>query len=437
MRESFKIVVLVLVCVVGCGIVHGQIAAAVCGEYFTVGRPPVWNTRSPQLLALGWSLVAAAPAGLLLAVGSALAARIGPRPKLAAHRLRGPVAILLIATCLAALATGIAGYFAAAFGQARLNGPLALQVPPWAHCAYLANHWALVSAYVVCIVGGMLLWCWIAGRRRQLAAESAPRYDLPAMLGEEPLGPTLYEDWLARRDHLARAPLPWGQYRETMIRVLDYLIARYGDAPEAARPARFALTSDLYVNQRAIVVHHHLWPDEPIGVKDQREAQQRVASFVRRIMTPRPEAETTAEAEEGVATGAGPPRLPFWVSDPRLEDPWFRTTCEELDEAVFEWRDLLAGGRLAEARETLRPFLRRRKLHPLLAERIRPELASDFARVRLSAIAILGWIGGLDDLGLLADLLSLAPQADEHPRERDALVRAIERVSGASKTPST
>jgi hypothetical protein len=40
------------------GIAHDQITARVCLEYFTLGHPPVFQTRSPTLLALGWGVIA-------------------------------------------------------------------------------------------------------------------------------------------------------------------------------------------------------------------------------------------------------------------------------------------------------------------------------------------------------------------------------------------
>ena len=58
-------------------------------------------------------------------------------------------------------------------------------------------------------------------------------------------------------------------------------------------------------------------------------------------------------------------------------------------------------------------------------------MANSDAAVRLEAIDILGRIGTLDDIGLLSDLLSLPPLKDEHPDERAALARAMQRLSQA------
>ena len=113
----------------------------------------------------------------------------------------------------------------------------------------------------------------------------------------EPAKRTLLEDWQARRERLAENPVPAGQLGELHIRILDYLIGRYADSPEAARPARFTPRSGLYVNDRAIVLHHHLWQDRASGVKSRREAESRVSAIVKR-MAPGGEDEAEAEGPE-------------------------------------------------------------------------------------------------------------------------------------------
>ncbi|MEX0794660.1 MAG: hypothetical protein WD045_16100 [Pirellulaceae bacterium] len=59
------------------GILHDQITARVCVEYFTIGHPPVFNTEAPTLLGLGWGIIATWWVGLILGVGLAMVARIG------------------------------------------------------------------------------------------------------------------------------------------------------------------------------------------------------------------------------------------------------------------------------------------------------------------------------------------------------------------------
>lgn len=56
--EFLKIVALCISASVLYGIVHDQITARICVEYFTVFHPPVFATTSPTLLGFGWGVIA-------------------------------------------------------------------------------------------------------------------------------------------------------------------------------------------------------------------------------------------------------------------------------------------------------------------------------------------------------------------------------------------
>jgi hypothetical protein len=280
---------------------------------------------------------------------------------------------------------------------------------------------------MVVIVGRVVFWPRIVFRRRRRSAGSRAGGEMPPSGPRELTGLTLYQDWLARREQLAAARPSVGQRGEMMIQVLDYFITRYRDSPAAARPPRFALASGLVVNERAIVVHHHLKPTEGGRVKSPQEAQRRMAAIVER-MTSGSEADPIDDATDGVPFAES---LDLAVGEGRcgVDLAGLRETRRELNRAMAQWRRFLEDGEVEWARETLEPFVRRRELRRLVAERIRPELAHQNAAVRLAAITILGRIGEPADSGLLADLLTLPRQCDEHPRERAALARAVERIS--------
>ncbi len=57
------------------GIVHDQITARICVEYFTVGHPRLTDSDLPTVLALFWGVVATWWVGLPLGLGLAFAAR--------------------------------------------------------------------------------------------------------------------------------------------------------------------------------------------------------------------------------------------------------------------------------------------------------------------------------------------------------------------------
>ena len=96
--EAVRIVLFCTGAAIVYGLIHDQITAHLCVEYFSVAHPPVFPTRSPFLLALGWGVIATWWVGLPLGLGLAGVARIGPGPKLALRDLRPTVLWLMLAT---------------------------------------------------------------------------------------------------------------------------------------------------------------------------------------------------------------------------------------------------------------------------------------------------------------------------------------------------
>ncbi|MBN9521405.1 hypothetical protein J0H58_23265 [bacterium] len=151
---------IVLLCVaaaIAYGIIHDQITARVCVEYFTVGHPPVFPTDDPTLLGLGWGIIATWWVGLVLGLALAVAARGGSRPPRGVRSLLRPVALLLMTTGAAALAMGLIGYAVAEAGGVVLVEPLAGDVPHDRHTRFLADLWAHTTSYIVGAVGGLVV----------------------------------------------------------------------------------------------------------------------------------------------------------------------------------------------------------------------------------------------------------------------------------------
>src|SRR5205807_5904962 len=93
--EFVKINLLCILAAICYGIVHDQVTARICVEYFTIGHPPIFGTDDPTLLGIGWGVVATWWVGLILGLGLAFAARVGPRPKRDAGSLVKPISRLL------------------------------------------------------------------------------------------------------------------------------------------------------------------------------------------------------------------------------------------------------------------------------------------------------------------------------------------------------
>src|SRR5574341_1470889 len=133
MVEGLKIVALSVAAAVLYGILHDQVTARVCVEYFTVAHPRIIESEDPTLLGIAWGIGATWWMGLLLGIPLAACARAGSRPKLAGRDLVRPVAWLLAVMGTLALLGGLAGGIATATGGVWLPEPLASRIPREKH----------------------------------------------------------------------------------------------------------------------------------------------------------------------------------------------------------------------------------------------------------------------------------------------------------------
>ena len=160
---------IVLLCVgaaIGFGIVHDQITARVCVEYFTIGHPPTFPTDDPTLLGLGWGIIATWWVGLLLSLALIPAARFGSRPKRSARSLVRPVLTLMVVAGIAAAIAGVVGSILAKGGAVQLTGELAEKVPTTKHSAYIACMFAHTASYFVGFVGGGITIAVVWAKRK-------------------------------------------------------------------------------------------------------------------------------------------------------------------------------------------------------------------------------------------------------------------------------
>ena len=88
--EALKIVLFATLAAVCYGILHDQVTAHLCVEYFTIAHPPVFPTESPFWLAIGWGIIATWWVGLRLGVLLAVAARFGAKPETDPRRTAPP-----------------------------------------------------------------------------------------------------------------------------------------------------------------------------------------------------------------------------------------------------------------------------------------------------------------------------------------------------------
>lgn len=154
------------------GIIHDQITARICVEYFTIGHPPIFGTDDPTLLGIGWGIIATWWVGLAQGVLLAIVSRAGSRPKRSAGSLVKPMAILLVATGLVAIAAGALGGLLGSVGAVFLVGRIAEAVPSDRHVLFLIDLWAHSASYLFGLIGGIILMVRV-WRSRGIALKEA------------------------------------------------------------------------------------------------------------------------------------------------------------------------------------------------------------------------------------------------------------------------
>lgn len=164
LMEFLKIWLLCIVAAVLYGILHDQVTARVCVEYFTIGHPPVFRTTSPTLLGLGWGVIATWWMGAFLGLILALTARVGGSPRLTANDLIKPVFGLLLLMAASALGAGVIGYLLARSGKVNLYDLDQVLGKPTA-IRFMGDFYAHSASYAVGLFGGLLLCAWSLRKR--------------------------------------------------------------------------------------------------------------------------------------------------------------------------------------------------------------------------------------------------------------------------------
>jgi hypothetical protein len=160
LKEALKIIFGCILAAVVYGIIHDQITARICLEYFTVFHPPIFPTDSPTLLGIGWGIVATWWAGAVVGALLIIAARAGSNPPMAARRLVPWIIRLTVAMALCALIFGVIGYF-----WAPIPRTVSIEVPASMERRFLAVWWAHNASYDSGFLGGIIL-CVIVWLRR-------------------------------------------------------------------------------------------------------------------------------------------------------------------------------------------------------------------------------------------------------------------------------
>ncbi|RPI59455.1 MAG: hypothetical protein EHM48_08850 [Planctomycetaceae bacterium] len=166
--EFLKIVIMGVIGACLYGIVQDQVTVRVCIEYFTIGHPPVFNTTSPTMLALGWGVIATWWVGLPLGLLIAVSARLIRESQLTWRDILKPLGVALLAMAVLSFIAGVIGYFSANANIIVLHEPLSHFIPPDRHAVFMADYWAHTAAYATGFLSGigLCIWCIVVRLRR-------------------------------------------------------------------------------------------------------------------------------------------------------------------------------------------------------------------------------------------------------------------------------
>ncbi|WP_199590094.1 hypothetical protein [Bremerella cremea] len=162
MKQAVLIIGLAILASVAYGVIHDQITARLCVEYFTIGHMPILGgTENPALLGLAWGFLATWWVGVMLGIPLAFVCQTGSMVKKSAKDLLKPLMVLMFTSGCLAIGAGVVGYLLAANGQVRLMGKMAEKVPPEKHVAFLTDLWIHNASYTGGFLGGIVLMLWV------------------------------------------------------------------------------------------------------------------------------------------------------------------------------------------------------------------------------------------------------------------------------------
>ncbi|PQO44793.1 hypothetical protein [Blastopirellula marina] len=160
--QSLLIIGLSIVACVTYGILHDQITARICVEYFTIGHIPLFGgIQDPTLLGLVWGVLATWWVGAMLGIPLAFVSQVGSMVRKPARDLIVPLLVVMAVSAGLAAVAGVVGYVVASQGSVWLLEPMASRVPPDRHVAFLTDLWIHNASYAGGFLGGIVLMLWV------------------------------------------------------------------------------------------------------------------------------------------------------------------------------------------------------------------------------------------------------------------------------------
>ena len=173
MWEGLKIVLLSVLAAITYGVLHDQITARICVEYFTIGHVRMWPTDNPTMHGLIWGVIATWWVGAFLGLLLAVAGRFGPGRKRTWRELVRPLRNVLIATAVLATLVGIATALLAFANDFQFGRRWGSSIPREKHAAFLTCLMIHNASYLGAAVFGLTLVLWVARSRWKVVDREA------------------------------------------------------------------------------------------------------------------------------------------------------------------------------------------------------------------------------------------------------------------------
>lgn len=167
--QCLKIFLFVSLSVIGYGIVHDQVTARICIEYFTIAHEPTLvDSDSPTIVGLVWGIYSTWWVGVVFGCASALLAQVGPWPRVSFRQMLKPVGYLVLAIAIASLVAGALAFVLAEFGAIKLGHPMSVAIENSKQTGFLVDRWSHRAAHAVGLLGGsgICAGLWLVRKRQ-------------------------------------------------------------------------------------------------------------------------------------------------------------------------------------------------------------------------------------------------------------------------------
>ncbi|MGA3171207.1 MAG: hypothetical protein ABSE62_09345 [Chthoniobacteraceae bacterium] len=157
MIQKAQVILITTLTAIIYGIIHDEITARVCIEYFTVAHPRLFETDSPTILGFCWGVLATFALGAVMGAILADVSQAGDAPPYPIAGICHSLLLLFGPMALFTFSAGLLGFELSSHHIVRLPLEFAQSVAPQHHDRFMAVWFAHAASYIAGLTGGILL----------------------------------------------------------------------------------------------------------------------------------------------------------------------------------------------------------------------------------------------------------------------------------------